>query len=264
MLRGRSVAIALALLLLTGNAVSASDVDRDTTSSATSDSHLAPFLEQCPFKRWASIDTVKEFYRITDDPVEEPSPFAGSGIPHPRSWERSTYHYLLGAYGVVVRFGTDLQMLELGVRRPFRGAIGGVAIGATKEDVQRIRGKNFHFEANSRDPAFLKLQRELKSKVLQKLPDPAPHGEISKAVDEIRSASGFPPGLTPYLLMLPDPAPKKDVREALERVTILDEASLKYSTHWTYSGGSGSTYVTYYFAPDDTVQAIYASNCDVE
>jgi hypothetical protein len=64
--------------------------------------------------------------------------------------------------------------------------------------------------------------------------------------------------------MLPDPAPKKDVREALERVTILDEASLKYSTHWTYSGGSGSTYVTFYFAPDDTVQAIYASNCDVE
>ena len=46
MLRVGSVAIALALILLTGNAVSASDADRDTTSSATSGPHLAPFLEQ--------------------------------------------------------------------------------------------------------------------------------------------------------------------------------------------------------------------------
>jgi hypothetical protein len=65
-------------------------------------------------------------------------------------------------------------------------------------------------------------------------------------------------------MMLPDPAPKKAVGEVLKQVTILDEASLKYTTDWTYSKGSDSTYITFHFGPDDTVQAIFASSCDVD
>jgi hypothetical protein len=138
----------------------------------------------------------------------------------------------------------------------------GIAVGATKDDVQRIRGGPANIEANSRDPAFLRLQRDLRSKVLQNLPDPAPRREIIDTVKEIGSASRFPPELMFYLTMLPDPAPKKTVREALERVTILDEASLKYTTDWTYPSSSGSTYIRFHFGSDDTVQAIFASSCD--
>src|SRR5262249_55561297 len=102
---------------------------------------LASRLEQCPFRRWAPINAVKEFYGFTHDPIEEPSPLAQSPL-HRGSLIGSSYYYLLPEYGVVIRFGSDLQMLEIGVRRPFGGKIARVAIGATKDDVRRIRGNS--------------------------------------------------------------------------------------------------------------------------
>jgi hypothetical protein len=257
-------AIACAFLILSASRGSAANEDPGATGLSTPNDQLAPRLEQCPFKRWASIDAVKEFYGLADDPIEEPSPLARTPLYRGSPYIGSSYYYLLPQYGVVIRFGSDLQMLEFGVRKPFGGKIGGVAIGATKDAVRRTRGDTSDVWSNSRDPAFLKLQRELRSKVLQQLADPAARSEILKAVKEIGAAGRFPIELMAFLMRLPDPAPREAVREALEQITIIDQASLKYTTDWNYYGAGGSAHVRFHFGSDDTVDAIFASSCDVE
>jgi hypothetical protein len=263
-LQSQFLAVTCALLILSGSGSWAANADQGATGLSIHDTALGPRLEQCPFKRWAPINAVKEFYGLTDDPIEEPSPVARAPLWKRSPYIGSTYYYQLPQYGVVVRFGSDLQMLEIGVRRPFSGKIGGVPIGATKDDVRRLRGETSNVDANSRNPSFLKLQRDARAKVLDRLSDPASHNEIRKTVEEIGSAGRFPIELMIFLRRLPDPAPREAVREALEKVTIIDKASLKYTTDWSYYVAGGAMHIHFHFGSDDTVDAIFASSCDVE
>jgi len=252
----------LVLVLTLSTALTPVEFDATATDFSTPNNPLAPRLEKCPFKRWAPLSAVKEFYGLTDDPIEKPSPVGGwlfRGSPY----IGSTYYYLLTQYGVAVWFGSDFQMLEIGVRRPFSGKIGRVAIGATKDDVRRIRGETSNVAANSRNPSFLKLQRDVRAKVLERLSDPAPHNDIRKAVKEIGSAGPFPLELMLLLRKLPDPAPREAVRNVLEQITIIDQASLKYTTDWTYTV-EHTMHIRFHFGSDDTVDGIFASSCDVE
>src|SRR5215472_7598272 len=86
-------AIVCALVILSGSGGSAANENQATTGLPVLDNRFAPRLEQCPFKRWTPINAVKEFYGLTDDPIEEPSPLAR--LPH--HWRSpymgSTYYY---------------------------------------------------------------------------------------------------------------------------------------------------------------------------
>ena len=255
------LAIAIASIMVSASVACTKDEGQRTIDLVTSELGPAALLEQCPFKRWESINVIKDFYGITDDPIEEPSPLARD--ERARSYFRSTYYYLLPQYGVVIRFGADLQMLQIGVRRPFRGQIGGVATGATKDDVRRIRGETSDVWSSSRAPAFLKLQREARTRVLERLADPASHANIFKAVREVGLKGRFPLEFFVHIRGLPDPASKQAVRDILNEVTIIDEASLKYTTDWSYTVG-GTMHIHFRFASDDTVEAIFADSCDVK
>jgi hypothetical protein len=63
-----------------------------TPLPAVASAKVARFREGCPLQRWDSVDTVKAFYGIDYDPIEEPHSLAGSS-PQSRAFWRSGYYY---------------------------------------------------------------------------------------------------------------------------------------------------------------------------
>jgi hypothetical protein len=77
------------------------------------------------------VSKVKEFYHVSFEPQiwEKPSPGGTS------------YQYHFAEYGVYVFFDASKNVQSLRFDRPFAGKIDGVTVGASKEEVVRLKGE---------------------------------------------------------------------------------------------------------------------------
>ncbi len=89
------------------------------------------FRLRCSLNKGDTVDKVKKFYNISSDPKKWDRPTPGG----------TAYQYHFPEYGVWVFLNPNLQISSLRFDRPFAGKIGDVAIGDTKDDVLRIKGK---------------------------------------------------------------------------------------------------------------------------
>jgi hypothetical protein len=180
------------------------------------------FYTECAIAQGDSLDKVKQFYRIPVDPQksEPPTPYR--------------YLYHLGQYGVWVFFDEQLRVSNLRFDAPFRGQIGGVAIGDAAARVLSLRGEPTH-----------QLQ-----------------GLVEATQVQMREQQ-----VQTVLKALPDPVPKSKVLEIVAEINRIRTAPLKFNTAWVYGyppGGDPTkpSYVRYEIGPDDNkVQSILLNSC---
>jgi hypothetical protein len=174
------------------------------------------FYTECAISKGDSVDKVKQFYRIPVDPQEiaPPAPFR--------------YQYHLGEYGIWVFFDELKQVSSLRFDAPFRGRIGGIAIGDTADRLRSVRG----------EPALQRMG----------LPDITQQRKREQQVQALLNA-------------LPDPAPKSKVLETFAEINRIRSAPPKWNTAWLYDPSEPS-FVRYEIGPDDNrVQLILVNSC---
>lgn len=195
------------------------------SSAAVVSAQTLRFREECSFRRWDTVDAVKAFYGVDYDPIEEPSPLAGKS-PEAREFFRSGSYYRFPDFGVWIFFAADRRIATIRFDHPFSGRIGGVAIGTTRGELERIKGK----PARSFIPFGIGL----------------PDQEFLKAQEDRKRA---------LVGSLPDPVPKRDVVKVLEALAAIDREPLQYTTPLTYKD------FRYDIGLAGTVQTIIAPSC---
>jgi hypothetical protein len=141
------------------------------------------FRLRCSLNKGDTVDKVKKFYNISSDPKKWDRPTPGG----------TAYQYHFPEYGVWVFLNPNLQISSLRFDRPFAGKIGDVAIGDTKDDVLRIKGKPGSESDGLPDQEVMEKRGKLKRDILDALPDPAPKRLVMKAFEEIAGLDASPP-----------------------------------------------------------------------
>jgi hypothetical protein len=173
-------------------------------------------LTECALAQGDSADKVKQFYGIDVDPAKtaQPTPY------------RYVYH--LEQYGIWVFFDEGMRVSSLRFDAPFRGRIGGVAIGDTADRLRSLRGEP--------------------NRQLSGLPDLAEQKKREQQVQALLKA-------------LPDPVPKSKVLATFADINRIRTVPLKFNTAWLYDP-SEPGFVRYEIAPDDNrVQTILLRSC---
>jgi hypothetical protein len=147
--------------------------------AATADSE---FLQNCPIKKGDPLSKVKEFYRISAEPQMADKPTPGGSY--------SSYHFT--EYGVYVFFDAARNVQTLRFDRPFAGKIDGVAIGATKEEVVRLKGEPVKEFQGLPDMSVFQERKKRQQSLIENLPDPAPKELVRKAYAEIDAINALP------------------------------------------------------------------------
>jgi hypothetical protein len=182
----------------------------------------AKFLTSCSFRAGDTVEKVKEFYKLTENPtVINPSGVLPgvlnlegdlfNHLPKPESYQQ----YRLESLGVWIFFGTDGKIKSLRFNRPFKGAIHGVRIGDLESDLLKKFGKPKSTFDGGIDDDFFEIREEKKRKILSELPDPAPKAKISKAFIELETLlNSVPPTLK---AMVFDPSDHSFLRLNIDR-----------------------------------------------
>jgi hypothetical protein len=174
------------------------------------------FYTECTISKGDSVDKVRQFYRVPVDPQE-----MAPQIPY-------RYQYHLEQYGIWVFFDELKQVSSLRFDAPFRGRIGGIAIGDTADRLRSLRGEP--------------IRR------INGMPDITQEKKREKQVQALLEA-------------LPDPVPKYKVLETFAEINRARSGPLKWNTAWLYDPGEPS-FVRYEIDPDDNrVQLILVNSC---
>jgi len=174
------------------------------------------FYTECAISQRDSVDKVKQFYGIAVDP---------SKMPQPSPYR---YQYHLEQYGVWVFFDEGMRVSSLRFDAPFRGRIGGVAIGDTADRLRSLRGEP--------------------NRQLSGLPD---HTQEKKREQQVQA----------LLKALPDPVPKSKVLETFADINRIRTGPIRFNTAWLYDPNEPS-FVRYEIGPDDNrVQSILVRSC---
>ena len=178
--------------------------------------------QDCPTREGDSIDAVRKQYGLSADPAPLARNTPGG----------SAYQYNLVERGMFIFFDAGGRVASMRFNRPFRGKIGGVAVGDSKDAVRKLRG-----EPNSTMPQAMPDMYDLEDRRRRK---------------------------TALIEALPDPAPKAEVRRVFDDMAKIDLQPIRYLVGWVYKAGSPN-FVRYDFgSPNDTVQIVFARSCAVE
>lgn len=195
-----------------------------TLIQAQTGSSLVPKiqLEGCPFSKGDSITKVKAFY----DLQIEPTRFSNvTGLAN-----STAYQYHLADRGVWIFLDNSLQVISLRFEAPFNGAIGGVAPGATLDELKRIRGEPVR-------PAF---QGFLDAEELARRKD-LPKQRVAGLADMV---------------------PKAQVSDLVDELIKLYTSSIKSTQAYTYGTVQSGTFFRYDVSPtSNRVQVILSSSC---
>ncbi len=126
----------------------------------------------CPINVGDSLDKVKAFYKVEDEPKQETVP-------------QLSYMYHFKQFGVYIFFDSSKTVKSLRFDPPFMGKFGGIAIGDSKEKLLQQRGrpaKTFQGYPDFTEIETRKIQQE---KIVSSLPDPAPKGYVRNAISQI-------------------------------------------------------------------------------
>ena len=140
------------------------------------------FLESCPIKAGDSVEQVKEFFKITEDPTHSAS-LAPGGPSY-------TYHF--PAYGIYIFFDDAKLVRTLRFEPPFTGKVEGVSIGDSKDQILKLKGEPTKRFRGFYDSVALDARRRRKFDILDSLPDPAPKELVRKAFAEIAAIDRLP------------------------------------------------------------------------
>lgn len=144
-------------------------------ASAFAQNNGANFLEQCPFTKGDSIQTVKQYYQILEEP-KSVSFGAGAGA--------TQFQYHFPQYGVWLFLDSNQQINSIRLEAPFKGGVGGVSIGSSLADLISIKGNVARPFQGFFDLDDQKRRKEAKNKLLEALPDPTPKYLINNMVAE--------------------------------------------------------------------------------
>jgi hypothetical protein len=174
------------------------------------------FYTECAISQGDPDNKVKQFYGVPVDP---------SKMPQPGPYR---YQYHLEQYGIWVFFDEMMRVSSLRFDAPFRGRIGGMAIGDTADDLRSLRGEP--------------------NRQLSGLPDLMQERKREQQVQALLEA-------------LPDPVPKSKVLETFADINRIRTGPAKFNTAWLYDPNEPS-FVRYEISPDDNrVQSIIVRSC---
>lgn len=185
------------------------------------------FPARCNFAKGDPIAKVKEFYGIDFEPQKLAAAVTLAPV-RPIGWTAFQYH--LEQYGVWVFFDDHQDVSSLRFDAPFRGQIGGIAIG---DDVASVR--SLHGERERQMQGF--ADEDAKQRREQRMRD--------------------------IIDALPDPAPKQRVLDAFIAALTLVREPTDFTTAWIYNAGTPS-FVSYHISINNKVQNILANACPQE
>jgi hypothetical protein len=174
------------------------------------------FYTECAISQGDSVNKIKQFYRVPVDPqkMAQPTPYR--------------YQYHLDQYGIWMFFDELMRVSSLRFDAPFRGRIGGIAIGDTADRLRSLRGEPI--------------------RQFTGLPDLTQEKKREQQVQALLNA-------------LPDPVPKSKVLETFAEINRIRTGPIKYNAAWLYDPDKPS-FVRYEIGPDDNrVQSILVRSC---
>lgn len=178
-------------------------------------------LKACPFAKGDSITKVKAFYALQIEPTRFNS---SAGLA-----SATAYQYHLPDRGVWIFFDSSLQVASLRFEAPFAGTIGGIAPGATLEELKRVKGEPVR-------PAF---QGFLDAEDMARRKD-LPKQRVAE---------------------LPEMVPKAKVADLVDEVVKLYTASPKWTQAYTYGSAQSGTFNRYDVGSNNKVQVMLSSSC---
>lgn len=188
-----------------------------TGASAVPDAQL----KGCPFTKGDSITKVKAFYALQIEPTRFNS---SAGLA-----SATAYQYHLPDRGVWIFFDSSLQVASLRFEPPFTGSIGGVAPGASLDELKRVKG----------EPARPAFQGFLDAEDMARRKD-LPRQRVAELADMV---------------------PKAKVADLVDEVVRLYTAPPKWTQAYTYGSSQSGTFSRYDVGGNNKVQVILSSNC---
>ena len=147
----------------------------ETTPTPSAAVSNEDWKQACHIKKGDTLQLVRAFYRLNYDPSPEPhAPGKSFG---------STYHF--NEYGVWVFFDKDQKVQSLRFEKPFRGKIGGVAVGETRDQVVRDKGPCQNEFRGMPDADEFANRDERIRKLVAKLPDTVPKAVAAKTIETV-------------------------------------------------------------------------------
>jgi hypothetical protein len=141
------------------------------------------FLTSCPFTRGDSITRVKAYYQTEAEPTRMSTALSASP---------TIYQYHFPDYGVWVFLDASLQVQSLRFEAPFRGSVGGIAVGASADDLRRQKGEPLRTFQGFPDNENIKQRKAKKQQALDALADPAPKDKVRALFDEFARIDSAP------------------------------------------------------------------------
>jgi hypothetical protein len=141
------------------------------------------YLTGCPFSKGDSVTKVKAFYQTDKEPSRMATVTPG----------QAAYQYHFTEYGVWVFFDASLQVSTIRVEAPFKGAVGGVAVGATAEELKRQKGEPARVFQGFLDAEDTKQRKEKKQQAIEALSDQVPKAKVRELIDDFARIDSSPP-----------------------------------------------------------------------
>jgi hypothetical protein len=178
-------------------------------------------LTACPFAKGDSITKVKAFYALQVEPTRFPNNAGLAGA--------TAYQYHLPDRGVWIFFDSSLQVASLRFEPPFAGPIGGIAPGATLEELKRIKGE----PTRPAFQGFLDAEETARRKDL-------PKQRVAELTDMV---------------------PRAKVAELVDELVKLYTSPLKWTQAYVYGSAQSGTFNRYDVGGNNKVQLILSSSC---
>jgi hypothetical protein len=176
------------------------------------------FYTECAFSPGDSIDKVKQFYGVAAEPEITQNVQGGGHF----------YKYDLKQYGISMTLDDHMRVAGLRFAAPFRGRIGGIAIGDTADRVRSLRGEPTQQNRGAADLTPIKNRDQQIQVLLDALPDPVPKSEALKTFAEIKRIWNTP---------------------------------IKFNSQWVYDPGKRSVLYYEFGAEDNKVQTVAVHDC---
>jgi hypothetical protein len=143
-------------------------------------------LTACAFSKGDPASKVKQFYGLASEPRRLEKPIPGG----------TTFDYHPTQYGVWIFFDNALVVSSVRFDAPFRGKIGGIAIGDDVDRVLSIKGEPARKFQGFADAVASERRQQKVLDVINALPDPSPKVQVATAVEQIINLVKAPPELT--------------------------------------------------------------------
>lgn len=137
-----------------------------------------PNQSKCNLQSGDSLEKVKEFLRITDDP--EPIKDSTSDYPG-----KAAYQYKLSQRGIWIFFDRVPRVSMLRFDKPFSGSVYGIRIGYSRDQLDALFGKPVEEFDSFPDTEALAFREQRKQELLDRLPDPVPKKTLFAVFDQI-------------------------------------------------------------------------------